>query len=291
MTDSRGSLGPDFLKIYVTGVVGWMVGMVALFGASWAFSKPETVPIAMLWVISHSWAAYLFGLVLMVIRGVLSKAPLMRPLLAYVLPVVVLASIAGVCLAVYPDAGFRDDVFTYLPVVLVFYCLGCIWVALGRMDGGSFVRAVVPSLIGGLIILGFVAVPAFASDGFRYHGAFHLHTTDAKVTDGVLVFDGILEIRKAGNYEFAAPRYFWMEEMEHGEGSDVEMGEIQWGEAGQPREGAVGSFPLRVTWKKGIQQEGEALLSPFGDYITLDVSRPDQGGKVVYCISATEAKE
>jgi len=283
---SSGSSGPDLRKLYTTGVVGWVLGMVALFGASWIVSKPETVPIAMLWMISHCWIAFLIGLVLMVMRGLLSKASLARPLLAYLLPMVLLAGIAGICLAIYPDAGLRGDLFTYLPVVLVFYCFGCLWMALGGMDGGAFLRAVVPALIGGMIILGFVAVPAFASDSFRYREAFNFTAKETNIRNGTLIFDGTLEIMKPGNYEFSAPRYVWMDEAAEGGGSDVELGEIQWGEGGAPKAGAQGTYPLRIVWKKGMLPQDANLLAPLEEGITLEVRRPDQGGKVVYSITA-----
>jgi hypothetical protein len=281
-----GSLpDPEFSKLYVTGVVGWLLGMVALFGASWIFSKPETVPIAMLWMISHCWIAFLLGMVLLVIRGLVSKTPLAKTMLAYVLPVLVLTGIAGICLLIYPDAGFRGELVTYLPVVLVFYCFGCLWMALGGPDGGTFWRAVMPSLLGGLIILGFVAVPAFASDSFRYRAAFQLNTKGIKVQDGALVFEGDLEIMKAGCYEFAAPRYTLSVREETG-GTDVEFGELQWGEAGAPKDGAIGKFPVRIVWKKSASQHNLRQLPPYDEGVMLEVRRPDQGGKLVYLISA-----
>jgi hypothetical protein len=222
----------------------------------------------------------------LVIRGLVSKAPLAKTMLAYVLPVLVLASIAGVCLVIYPDAGFRGDLVTYLPVVLVFYCFGCLWMALGGLDGGAFWRAVMPSLLGGLIILGFVAVPAFASDSFRYRAAFQLNTKGAKVQDGMLVFDGDLEIMKAGNYEFAAPRYIWSGDAEGGGGTDVEFGKMQWGSAGAPKAGATGKFPLRIVWKKGVPHNDPGQMPPYEGGVMLEVRRPDEGGKIVYSISA-----
>lgn len=285
VVSSSGSLGPEFRKVYITGVVGWVLGMAVLFGASWIFSKPETVPIAMLWMISHCWIAFLVGLASMVIRGLASKAPLAKSMLAYVLPMLVLAGIAGICLLIYPDAGFRGDLFTYLPVVLVFYCFGCLWMALGGLDGGSFLRAVVPSLIGGLIILGFVAVPAFASDSFRYRAAFQLNAKGTKIQDGSMVFEGDLDIMKPGNYEFSSPRYIWAND-DTGSGADIELGDIQWGAAGAPKPGATGNFPLRIVWKKGVPESTPGQLPPYDEGVMLEVRRPDQGGKVVYSISA-----
>lgn len=259
--------------------------MLALFGAAWIFSKPETLPIAMLWMISHCWIAFLIGLVLMVIRGAMLKASLGKALQAYILPAAVLAIIAGICLMIYPDAGFKGDLLTYLPVVLVFYGFGCLWLAFAGLDGGAFLRAVIPSLVGGLIILGFVAVPAFASDSFRYRSAFQLNARKTVIEDGKLVFSGDLEISKAGNYAFAAPRYIWTEEADELGGADVELGDIQWGETGAPKDGATGKFPMRIIWKKGVPHVDPGQLPPYEDGIMLEVSRPDEGGKVVYTIS------
>lgn len=286
-------LDPAFRKLYITGVIGWVLGMAALYGAAWVFSEPETGPIAMLWMLSHCWIAYLFGLVLIVILGLGSKASLAKPISAYVLPVALLAGIAGICLMIYPDASLKGDLLTYLPVVLVFYCLGCLWMALGAMDGGGFHRAVTPSVIGGLILLGFVAVPAFASDAFRYRDAFHLDTKGTKTQDGTLIYDGVLTIQKPGNYDFSAPRYFWTDDLSDGEGTDIELGEIQWGEAGAPKEGALGTFPLRIVWKRGVTESSPSQVQPYDEYgIILEVRRQDQDGRLVYSINAmTETDE
>ncbi len=280
--------GGGFLKLFVTGVVGWLLGMAALFGAAWIFSKPETLPIALLWMISHSWIAFLLGLVLMVARGVTSRAALAKPLLAYVLPMAVLVLLALACLAVYPDVSLRGDFMTYLPVVLVFYGFGCLWLAvLGkRADGGAFMRAVIPSLIGGLIILGFVAVPAFASDAFRYRSAFQLTSGEKKIQDGTLVFEGTLQIMKPGNYGFAAPRYVWTHEEEENPEADTgtEYGVIEWGGQGAPGNGALGSFPLRIVWSEGILDGEISELPPYEENVHLEVRDRNREDKLIYTI-------
>jgi hypothetical protein len=214
--------------------------------------------------------------------------PRRAPLIAYVLPVALLAGLAGICLAIYPDAGLRGDFLTYLPVVLVFYCFGCLWMALGgeRAGGGAFLRAVIPSLAGGLIILGFVAVPAFASDSFRYRAAFQLNSKETRIESNTMIFEGTLEIMKPGNYAFSAPRYTWAENFDNGEETNLELGEIQWGKSGAPRDGALGVFPMRILWRKGVLPEALSQLPPYEDYIVLEVRRPDQDNKLVYTLSA-----
>ncbi|HSP42906.1 MAG TPA: hypothetical protein VLO11_08550 [Luteolibacter sp.] len=293
MASNSSDSAPDggFFKLFATGVVGWLLGMAALFGAAWIFEKPETLPIALLWMVSHSWIAFLLGLVLMVVRGATSRAALARPALAYVLPVAVLVAVALACLAVYPDVSLRGDFMTYLPVVLVFYGFGCLWLAvLGkRADGGAFLRAVIPSLVGGLIILGFVAVPAFASDAFRYRSAFKLTTDEKKIQDGTLVFSGTLEITKPGNYAFVAPRYVWAFEEEDSEADTaIEYGAIEWGEPGAPENGALGTFPLRIVWSKGVVDTGVAPLPPYEESVLLEVRDQNEGDRLIYTIYTEE---
>lgn len=284
-----GSSGPAFRKLFATGVMGWLVGMVALFGASWIFTKPETAAVAMLWVISHWWIAYLFGLVVMVIRGLMSRRSLGRAIGAYVLPVGLLLGVAWLCLALYPDAGLRGDLFTFLPVVLVFYGFGSLWMSGGREAGDSsaFLRAVVPSLMGGLMILGFVAVPAFASDSFRYRDTFDLKITKTTVKDGTMISEGSLGIRKSGDYQFSAPRYVWeMTSSTQSTEPEVELGEIQWGAAGAPKAGTQGEFPLRIVWRKGVIAGDAAQIPPYEDLIVIEVRRPDEDGRLVYSVTA-----
>lgn len=289
MTENSTKADPSsagFRKLYIIGVVGWLLGMAALFGASWILSEPETVSIAMLWTMSHSWIALLFGLVLMGISGVLSKTFPVRPMLAYMLPVALLAAIAAICLAIYPDASLRGDFLIYLPMVLVFYCLGCLWMAFGGADRQVFPQAVTPAVIGGLMLIGFVAIPAFASDDFRYRDAFQLTMKETKIQDGALVFNGVLEIQKPGNYEFTAPRYYLGEDIGDGDYADTELGEIQWGDAGAPKEGALGTFPLRIVWTRSVTQDGANMMSPLEEGVLLEVRRPDQGGKFIYSVTA-----
>jgi len=283
-----GSLSDNgFLKIFGIGVFGWALGMVVLYGAAWLYSNPETAAIAALWMISHCWIAFLSGLLLMIVRGAMSKAGLAKPLVAYVLPVALLAALSWVSLAVYPDAALRSDLMTYLPVILVFYGAGWLWLALrgGPADGPALARAVLPSVLGGLIILGFIAVPAFASDAFRYRTAFQLTSDGIKIEDRSLVFDRILKITKPGNYVFSAPRYIWMEDEEEIGESGIEHGEIQWGASGAPKNGQQGSYPLRIVWKKVVLVDGNIEISPYEDYVVLEVRRPDEDDRLIYTIS------
>jgi hypothetical protein len=294
---NMSSAGPDtvedggFLKLFATGVAGWLLGMVALFGAAYVLAKPETLSIALLWMVSHSWIAFLLGLVLMAVRGASSRVALARPILAYVMPAAVLVVLALACLAIYPDVSLRGDFMTFLPVVLVFYGFGCLWMVLlgKRADGGAFMRAVVPALVGGLIIFGFVAVPAFASDAFRYRSAFKLSTGEKVIQNGTLVFEGTLEITKPGNYAFAAPRYVWSFEEEEETGSITEMGVIEWGETGAPGNGALGSFPLRIVWSKGVLESVDSEFPPYEEIVFLEVRDRDEGDRLVYTIYTEEA--
>jgi hypothetical protein len=288
---SRSSPASSFRKLFATGVIGWLAGMVLLFGAAWVFSKPETVSVAMLWMVSHWWIAFLLGLVLLVVRGVVSKMPLCKALGAYVVPVAVIVGLAALCLAIYPDSGLRSDLFTYLPVVVLFYLFGSLWMSGGRETGDSpaFLRAVIPALVGGLMILGFVAFPAFASDSFTYRNAFVFTVSGTQVKDGTIISEGSLEIRKPGMYAFAAPRYVWdMAEAAASESSEpqVENGELQWGASGAPKDGGTGVFPLKIVWRKGIPAGGLAQIPPYEDMVLMEVRKTDENSKLVYCLSA-----
>lgn len=281
-----------FRGLFTTGVTGWLVGMGVLFGASWVFSNPESVPVALLWAVSHWWIAFLFGLLLMAMRGLVAGRSMGRAVAAYLLPVALLLGIAFLCLAVYPDSVLRGDLFTYLPVVLVFYVFGCLWMMRGRESGDSpaFLRAVIPSLAGGLIILGFAAVPAFASDGFRYRNAFELGVERTSVKDGLITSEGMLRVRKPGSYEFTAPRYVWdMAVADSSSEPEIEMGEIQWGTGGAPKAGETGDYPFKVTWRKGVTPAGVVQLPPYEDNVLFEVRRPDEGGRIIYCVSAPMA--
>ena len=294
MNETHSSPVPSassFRKLFATGVIGWLAGMVVLFGAAWVFSKPETVSVAMLWMVSHWWIAFLLGLVLLVVRGVVSKSSLGKALGAYVVPVAVIAALAALCLLVYPDAGLRSDLLTYLPVVVLFYLFGSLWMSGGREAGDSpaFLRAVIPSLVGGLMILGFVAVPAFASDSFTYRNAFVLSVSGTQIKDGAIVSEGSLEIRKPGMYAFSAPRYVWdATEAPANESSEpqVENGEFQWGAAGAPKDGGTGVFPVKIVWRKGVPAGGISQIPPYEDMVMIEVRKTDEDSKLIYCVSA-----
>ena len=286
--DSDPSPKADFRKLFVTGVGGWLLGIVALYGAAWAFAKPENATLAMMWTVSRLWIAFAGGLALMAVIGLLKKTPLAMPLIAYALPALVLAAVAGICIAVYPDAGFRSDLITYLPGVWVFYLFSVVWMTLRSRDAGAFQQAVIPALVGGLVVLGFVALPAFSSDAFAYRSAFRLTGGEPEVQDGQLTFEGELEITKAGNYEFSAPRYILTESDDEADGG-LERGEIRWGRAGAPKEGATGKFPLQITWKKGVITEASGGLPASDEAVMLEVRRQDQGGRFVYTIDAENA--
>lgn len=275
---------PAFLKLFTAGVTGWVAGLVILFGVSWVLSRPVSVPVAIVWTISHSWAAFLFGVLVLVVYGWIARLPLGRAGLAFILPVGLLAGIACLCLWVYPDSALREDLMVYLPMVLMFYGIALLWIRVCRGSGDAFARALMPTMLGGLVILGFVAVPVFASDAFRYRNAFQFTISKMEVRDGKFVAEGTLGIREPGRYEFTAPRYVWSPDIEE---SEMEAGVITWGAAGAPKTDAPGVFPLQIVWSRAMCLEGAADLGAyFEDAIQLEVRDPEKEGRVIYSLIA-----
>jgi hypothetical protein len=274
-----------FRKLFTAGVAGWAVGVLALFALSWAIARPVSVPAAIVWTISHSWAAFLFGALVLVGYGLKSGLSIGGAATAYLLPVGVLAAIAGVCLLVYPDYSMREELLTYLPIVLMFYALSLLWIwaRRGAADSDSFARAVIPSLLGGAVVLGFVTVPVFASDAFRYRNTFELKISKTGMQDGKLVAEGTLEIREPGNFTFTAPRYVWSPDSDE---SETEAGEISWSGGVEPKPDSPGVFPIRIVWSKALAPDGISDYGMYEDSINIQVHSPDEGNKVVYFLSA-----
>lgn len=276
-----------FPKLFTAGVIGWLVGTLIVFGLSWPLAHPESVAIALLWTISHWWAAFALGLLSLIGYALVRGNSFALAMRAYLLPVALLAGIAWVCQWIYPDKSFREDLFTYLPVVIIFYGFGCLWMQ-SRKDKESapaFARSVIPPLVGGLVILGFVAIPVFASNAFRYRDAFQLTISKLSLNDGAIVGEGTIEIRKPGNYAFAEPRYLWdeMETLEEGE-PGIEIGTITWGSAGVPKADALGVFPMQVTWRKGILPSYIKALPASSDSVYIEVRDPNGANELIYSL-------
>ena len=243
----------------------------------------------MLWSISHWWAAYAFGLLLLIGAALASRVSFALAARAYVLPVALLALIAWVCQLIYPDSAFRGDLYTYLPVVMIFYIFGCLWMLVrsDKEETPAFARAVIPGVLGGLVILGFVAIPVFASNAFRYRNAFQLKISKLELADGVVVGAGTVEISKPGAYQFAGPRYLCdeletLDEIEPG----VEIGTLTWEGSEGPKPGAVGVFPFKVSWRKGMLPEHMKALPTSNDSVYLEVRNPDTENELIYSLYA-----
>jgi hypothetical protein len=283
-----------FFKLFAAGVLGWLIGAVVLFGLAWPMARPESLSSAMIWMISHCWVAFLFGLLVLVGVGLKSGLPVGRAAFAYLLPVAVLAVIGGICLLIYPDNLLREELFTYLPVVLLFYGLGLLWMKFGKEEASetpSTARAVIPAVVGGLVILGSVAVPVFGSDSFRYRDTFEFAMANSALQSGAIQVDGTIEIRKPGNFKFSAPRYVWNETPD-GSGAEprIELGKITWGAAGEPKSGSTGVFPLKIAWSKGATSLTSEYAA-YEDYIVIEVRNPDEGDKVIYSLNAPMQSE
>lgn len=266
-------------RLFKAGLVGWGLGTLIVFGLSWVVAKPGTLPLAMLWTLNHWWIAFLVGVVALVAVGVRGKLPLGRGLVAFVLPMLLLVAVAALCLAVYPNRGLREDLMTFLPVVLFFYAVAYLWMSMKRVreSGQQFVQAVFPPLVGGIAVLAGVAVPVFASNEFRYRDTFSLRVIDTRVENGLLVCDGTLAIHQPDAFNFRAPRYVWADE-----DAVTEDGKIVWGKGGEPS-GSAGEYPFQVSWTKGVPSGGVKEIGLYEDMLCFEV-RLKGDDKVVYSL-------
>ncbi len=278
-----------FLKLFGIGVMGWLVGALILFGFAWPVGQADSIPGAVLWSVSYWWISFGFGLLALVGYGLMARLPVAVVAWAYVLPVALLTGISALCLKFYQDAAFQVDLFTYLPLVLLFYGFGYLWISVRKdaSETAAFTRAVVPSMVGGLVILGFVAIPVFTSDAFRYRDAFQFVISKTTLNNGAILSEGIIEIRKPGRYEFAAPRYSWAElALSDDAESGIGIGAITWGAAGAPNAGTLGVFPLQILWRKGVLPEGVDELPRYEDSVYLEVRNADEDNKLIYSLTA-----
>lgn len=279
----------SFQKLFTVGTIAWIIASVALFGLAWPLKHAETVSTAILWSTSHWWVAFPIGFLCLVGYGIANRSPFALAARAYVLPVALLVFIASICQLIYPDRSFRSDLFIFLPVVIIFYALGCLWMAFARDKevNSAFARSVIPAVVGGLVILGFVAVPVFASNEFRYRNAFEFSISKVTLNDSSIVADGVLQINRHGNFDFVAPRYFSMA-METGEPVDpaVEIGTITWGAAGEPMADSKGTFPIQITWSRKLLQSPNTLVPILDDSICVDVLDASVENQSVYSLNA-----
>jgi hypothetical protein len=237
---------------YVAGVVAWIIGLMAIFGLSWPLYSPDTVATAVMWTMGYWWAAYAFGLVILVVTALLGKIPLQPSLLGFILPVAVIAAMAMVCLWIYPDLGFRAELMSYMPVTVVFYVLSVLWLTL-RKHGearGDLVRTAAPPMLGGIMILTLVAIPVFTSNAFIYRNAFKLDVLEVIHPDNSMVAKCVLEIRKPGDYDFQALTFFYFDmiDPESADEDNSPRSTVTWGETGKPAAGAIGKFPMEILW-------------------------------------------
>lgn len=289
VAESGPAAKPDFHGLFAIGVAGWLLGTLLLFGLAWPISKPTGFANALMWTVSNSWASFLFGLLLMAGYGLVRGRGIGKAVTAYLLPVVVVAAIAGICLLIYPDRSLREELLTSLPVVWVFYLLGVLWMNArgGTADGSQFSRAVIPGILGGIVVLGCVAVPVFTSDAYRYHDAFVLNVLKMTPRKGSILTEGVLVIRKAGNYDFSAPLYMEVYSVDEGELASVtEMGEITWGKGEKPKGEVPGEYPFQIVWndtrpKTGGSPDALMELLPYQDYMCIEVRNVDEKNRLV----------
>ena len=292
-TKASGSAAKsDLCGPFTAGVAGWLIGTLLLFGLAWPVTHPTSIANAMMWALSQSWAGFLFGLLLLIGFGLVRGRGIAKAAMAYLVPVLVLAAITGICLLIYPDRSLREELLTSLPVVWVFYVLAVLWMKTrgASADDSQFARAVIPGVLGGAVVLAFVAVPAFASDAFRYHDAFVLNVAKMTPGKGSVLTECVLVIRKPGNYDFSAPWYREVYSMGEEELQSVrEIGEITWGKGGKPKGDVPGEYPFQIVWHDnnptaGASPDALTKFSPYQDYVCIEVRNVDEESRLVHTI-------
>lgn len=275
----------SFSQLLTSGILGWIAATAALVAAAWFLADQESANAP--WSPSYGWWAYGLGGVALLVRAVfLRKSPL-AALTAYLLPVGLLAVAGGLCLWIYPDPGFREEFFAYAPALLVFYVFGVLWMRLRSGTGGEFLRAVLPPIIGGFLMLAFVAVPVFTGNAFRYRDAFALEVISQTQRDGSSEADAVIEIRKPGSYEFSIPMYpmFAL-----GPGPDFDPktanGEIIWGAGGKPKDGVPGRYPLKIRWKVPVIESGMPPMPGLEKFVAVEIREAGNPGVVAAMVFA-----
>ncbi len=277
------------LHLLAVGVGAWIAGLVILYLLAWPLAAPEGAPGALMWALGYWWAAFAFGLVKILAVGAFWKMAPWRAAGADVLPVLLVVVMAGLCLLVYPDPAFREELTGYLPVSVVFYVLGLGWAYLRRDAAHALTRAILPPAAGGLLILAFVAIPAFGSNAFLYRDAFSLQVLSIERPGSSLSAQCVLEIRKPGTYVFSAPGMFFLESMMDAPGDAASDGEIVWGPEGQPGAGDTGTFPLTIRWDRvpegDLWQVAELGASP----VVLEVRDAAERDRILRTVAGIES--
>lgn len=283
------------LKPFGAGVAGWIVGLMVLFGLAWPLSSPDTVSNAIIWMLEHWWAAYSLGLVALLAKALSAKIPPLTSLLAYILPIAVMMLLALVFVWIYPNSGFREDLLSYIPVSVVFYVMSWMWISLRKQAEPCLLRATAPPLFGGIIILALVAVPVFTSNAFIYRNAFTLDVLEVQRPENALVAKCVLEIHKAGDYEFRSPStyYFEMIYPEMTEDGAMPQSTVVWGEAGKPAAGAAGKYPLEIRWSHIPKSEMMATTEIMNHAVPIVLEAHSSGNpaEVLYTLTGWEPEK
>lgn len=280
---------PNFLKLFTVGTLSWIGAFVVLFAVSWGVSNPENLSNAILWASSRWWISFLVGLLGLVIYGLASGSSFALAARAYILPTAIVGLLSWICHMIYPDSSFRGDLVTFLPIIVVFYAVACGWMMLSKeaTATSNFGRAVIPGILGGLVILGFVAVPALTSNEFRYRNAFQFTITKMAVLATSIQAEGNLTITKLGQYDFTSPRFFSVATNAIGEPDpQLEVGEITWGASGEPQPGATGTFPMKIAWKRTLLPANFSTIPFADDSVYLEVRDPDTDNELIYSLFA-----
>lgn len=278
---------PIFQKLLSTAIYTWILGtsgpiIVALFFTQWESSSQ-----AVIWGFGFTWWAFFGGAISLLVQAIIMRKSPLLALGAYLLPMLLLILVAGACLAVYPEMSFREEILSYSPSLLAFYVFGLVWVRLRSNHPGSHLRAMLPPVFGGIIMLSFVAFPVFTSNACRYRNAFALEVVSRADFGSLTEIQAVLEIRKPGSYQFSVPAF--PEIYSEGDwAADFQQpkGEIIWGARGEPVDGESGSYPLKIRLTNFIATPDNAPMPNFGNPVVVEVRETQNPGELAAMVSA-----
>lgn len=231
------------------GVGAWLLATLGIVAVSWDESFKIFEILSRLWPLS-----FLFGGVVLLLvtagLGLIKKIDAWTAfavLGAYFVPISVFLLGEYGILEIWENDQTRQA-FTDGLVPLAVYIVSLVLATvLGRKQTSDFLLSfAVPSTFVALVAFSLNAFFVFSSDAYIYQDAFGIKVKSVQFENGVLKINGVLQVRKDGNFGFEAT-YYNLQNPELG----INQGTLDWKE-GQPS--TIGDHPFTLTWR-GVNPE------------------------------------